>query len=193
MPHFDVKWNAGVLSGTYTFKVNISKDFDGRVYTLNKDSTSFFGFQGFSMLQNEGNSYVWKMPDDDIHFPYNKYMRNEVISKMDDILLDVLVFYIWIDPGSIGSKFRFTSANLEKGGFFEKATIGTAPPWRRLHRQHRAGYNIDISMELTKGVPLTLENVKEMQNYVSEQSNGKSKCTYETSGTAPHIHCRFNF
>ncbi len=131
------------------------------------------------------------MPDDDVHFPYNKYMKRDVVEEMDRILNECLVFYIWIDPGSIGSKFRFTSANLEKGGFFDKPTVNSPSPWRRLHKQHRLGYNIDISPKLTNGVPLTKENINQIIKYVSKESKGKSSCIYETNGTAPHLHCRF--
>ncbi len=149
-------------------------------------------FNGFQSAVQGGRAYLWQASDNDLHYPENTYMKPNSITTMDNLIYSFLDEWGFFDAYP-NTRFVLVSANLEGGGFFDDPDFGTNPPWSRLHQTHRTGDRVDISRNLSGGYG-ELDSIyrKRLADFIWEQSNQRSFCRYETRGTGPHFHCKFD-
>ncbi len=191
---FKTYWEAGNLSGSYKFKAKVSKEFDGRKFEVEKTANPHLSLNYVNTEVIDTLAYKWKIPDTDIHYPFNKYMSQNSINTMNYLLYEFLYNYIWTQEGREGVRFKLVSANLYKGGFFDEPTSNTPSPWLRLHTMHRMGYNIDISKDLTDDKefdddPICNKEYKKIfSKWFQEKTKGKSFCQWHKY-RRPHWHC----
>lgn len=191
---FTSTWNLPNTAGTYTFRMYLSKNFDGRTFATHNDSKKRFGFSLYKLdgASGDGHMYVIKQCEAGDHHCnqttfYDRYMDFRSIVMLGNIF-NKLLQRIWDEnPDLRGYMPVITAGSLEKGGCFDINGDYNCP-----HTKHKMGHNVDISLKLKNlsGNEVTYNFLSIINRIITREygTNSGSFCQIHNNN---HYHCRF--